>query len=89
MADRLREQRNHMFVIATVDEHVAFPSMLDQLDMAQKSELMGNRGLRHAELLGDMAHGARFLRKQMEDPDAGGIGERLENFRYIFNCRRG
>ena len=67
-----------MVVAEGVDHLLALALELDQVRLLQAAQLMRDSALRHAHYLGDVAHAQVLPHQGVQNLDARGVGEHLE-----------
>ena len=83
MFPALSDDRTDMIVSQRVEDRFAFPPAGHQLGTLEDLELMGNRGLGHAEDLCQIAHAHLCFKQNKEDADPGGVAEHFEKLCQI------
>jgi hypothetical protein len=78
VVDGLVQEHCHVVVIQAVDDALAGPGAGDQAEVAQQAQLVGDRGLLHADRLGQAGHAARRLAQPGEDQQPAGRGQGLQ-----------
>jgi hypothetical protein len=78
VVDGLVQEHRHVVVIQTVDGALAGPGAGDQAEVAQQAQLVGDRGLLHADRLGQAGHRAGRLAQPGEDQQAARGGQGLQ-----------
>src|SRR5258708_722149 len=75
--EAVEEVAHSLQTVGAHDEEVARPLVVlgDQTGAAQHAQVKRNRLLRHGDLFGDVADGARFVAHQVEDAAAVGVGQ--------------
>ena len=66
-----------------VKDLLALPAVAHQLGLLQGPELVGDGRLAHVQKLGDVTHAHLRRKEDIEDLDAGGVGEELEELRQV------
>jgi hypothetical protein len=76
VAQCLGEDGGYVRVVHVVDGAAPLPGTDDQSEIAQDSQLMGHRWLRHPDGLGQLRNRGRLLTKVRQDPDPARRGQR-------------
>jgi hypothetical protein len=75
----LGKQTDDVLVVEGVEDQLAGAALADEARLAEETELMGNGRIRQSEEVGDVADAELGAEEGIEDADAGGIGEHLED----------
>ncbi len=81
VVDRFVEHDRDVVVTERVHDRPAVAFGSNEIEMAQQTELVGDRRLLHPDLVGDDRHRPRCPPQPDEDSDAAGRGERLTKLR--------
>ena len=79
----LVQNRTYVAVSQGIKDGLSLPAVFDQLALLQGPELVRDGRLRHAQELGDVAHAHLGLKEDVQDLDAGGVAEKLEQLGQI------
>ena len=72
-----------MVICQGIEHGLSFPTALDQAGLFEHPQLMGNGGNGHIQTLSKVTNADLFLKKHVENLDAGGIPKDLKEIRKV------
>jgi hypothetical protein len=79
--ETLLEQAAHVIVVETVVDEPSLPPTPNNVELPERSELMGNGGLAHVKRLGQIGRTELAERERVHDADAGRVSQNTEGLR--------